>query len=67
MSVMFPILVFVYVRPAREERKAAAQFGTEYRRYAACTPGFVPCLGAGSPGTRRMNDLSAARRPKERR
>lgn len=43
---MFPILVTMYVRLAkREEREAGAQFGEEYRRYAARTPAFLPHLG----------------------
>lgn len=43
--IMFPILVFVYVRLARtEERWALAQFGDEYRRYQANTPAFIPHL-----------------------
>jgi protein-S-isoprenylcysteine O-methyltransferase Ste14 len=43
--VMFPILVFMYVRLARrEEQEAIAQFGAEYERYAARTPRFVPRL-----------------------
>jgi protein-S-isoprenylcysteine O-methyltransferase Ste14 len=45
--VMFPILVFMYVRLAlREEREALGQFGEAYARYAARTPRFVPRLGA---------------------
>ena len=41
--VMFPILVYMYVRLAhREEREVAAEFGSEYLRYAAATPGFIP-------------------------
>jgi protein-S-isoprenylcysteine O-methyltransferase Ste14 len=45
--VMFPILVFMYVKLARrEEQEALAQFGDEYERYAARTPRFVPRLGA---------------------
>ncbi len=41
--VMFPILVFVYVRLAkREEKVAQEEFGEEYRRYAAKTPAFIP-------------------------
>jgi protein-S-isoprenylcysteine O-methyltransferase Ste14 len=42
---MFPILVYMYVRLASsEEREAEAQFGEEYRAYAARTPGFFPRL-----------------------
>lgn len=45
--VMFPILVFVYVRLAhREEREVMAEFGNTYSRYASLTPGFVPRLSA---------------------
>jgi len=41
--VMFPILVFMYVRLARrEEREALAEFGESYRRYMDRTPGFIP-------------------------
>ena len=43
--VMFPVLVWMYLRLAqREERDALAQFGDEYARYAARIPGFVPRL-----------------------
>jgi protein-S-isoprenylcysteine O-methyltransferase Ste14 len=45
--VMFPILVFMYVRLAlREERDAIAAFGAEYERYMGRTPRFFPRLGA---------------------
>jgi protein-S-isoprenylcysteine O-methyltransferase Ste14 len=41
--VMFPILVTMYVLLAkREERVVEAEFGDEYRRYAASTPAFLP-------------------------
>lgn len=41
--VMFPILVWVYVRLAkREENIALAEFGDEYRRYMAITPSWIP-------------------------
>ena len=41
--VMFPVLVFMYVRLARaEEREVEREFGEEYRRYAARTPAFFP-------------------------
>ena len=43
--VMFPILVWVYVRLAKsEERDALAEFGSEYERYSDRTPAFVPAL-----------------------
>ena len=44
--VMFPILVFMYVRLARrEEREAITAFGAEYERYMVRTPRFFPRLG----------------------
>lgn len=43
--IMFPILVAMYVRLARqEEREVLAGFGEEYRRYATATPAFFPRL-----------------------
>lgn len=45
--VMFPILVFMYVRLARgEEHEIEAEFGEEYARYAAKTPAFFPRFNA---------------------
>ena len=45
--IMFPILVTMYVRLARrEERESLAEFGEEYARYTAVTPGFIPSVGA---------------------
>jgi protein-S-isoprenylcysteine O-methyltransferase Ste14 len=42
---MFPILVVMYVRLAREEeREVRAEFGEEYDQYAAATPGWLPRL-----------------------
>jgi protein-S-isoprenylcysteine O-methyltransferase Ste14 len=42
---MFPILVVMYRRLAlAEERQVEAQFGDEYRHYAARTPRFIPSL-----------------------
>lgn len=44
--LMFPILVFMYVRLARrEEREVLTEFGATYARYAATTPAFFPRLG----------------------
>ena len=46
--VMFPILVWMYVRLARrEEREVRAEFGAAYARYAVSTPAFVPRLSPG--------------------
>lgn len=43
--VMFPVLLWMYVRLARqEEREAIAEFGEAYRAYAARVPAFVPHL-----------------------
>ena len=43
--VMFPLLVYLYVRLARqEERDARADFGDAYTRYANQTPAFFPQL-----------------------
>ncbi len=41
--VMFPVLVFMYVRLARrEEREVLNEFGEVYRLYAGRVPGFIP-------------------------
>jgi protein-S-isoprenylcysteine O-methyltransferase Ste14 len=41
--IMFPILVYVYVRLARsEEKQVLKEFGDEYKRYAEVTPAFIP-------------------------
>jgi protein-S-isoprenylcysteine O-methyltransferase Ste14 len=43
---MFPILVVMYVRLARqEEREVLKEFGEAYAHYAANTPAFFPRLG----------------------
>ena len=43
--LMFPALVFMYVRLARHEEKIVrAEFGAVYDHYAACTPAFLPRL-----------------------
>ena len=53
--VMFPILVFMYLRLARtEETWLEARFGDEYRRYAAQTPAFSP-RWRGSEATGRIS------------
>lgn len=43
--VMFPILVWIYIRLARsEEKEAGKKFGNEYRDYMKEVPGFIPKL-----------------------
>ena len=43
--LMFPVLVYVYVRLARtEDREVAASFGEKWVDYADRTPGFIPSL-----------------------
>lgn len=43
--LMFPILVWMYVRLARrEEREVQAEFGEAYTRYAMATPAGLPRL-----------------------
>lgn len=43
---MFPILVWVYARPAKsEERDMSAAFGKEYDQYRHRTPAFIPAFG----------------------
>ena len=45
--VMFPILVFMYVRLAkREEREALAGFGEDYVRYRDDTPAYFPRIAS---------------------
>jgi protein-S-isoprenylcysteine O-methyltransferase Ste14 len=48
--VMFPLLVWMYVRLARqEEQEAIALFGDAYRDYVRTVPGFIPSLGGRAP------------------
>ena len=45
--VMFPVLVWMYVRLARsEEREVEAEFGETYRAYARRVPAFLPRLSS---------------------
>ena len=54
--VMFPILVFMYLRLAKtEEVEMAAKFGDEYQRYAASTPAFFPKWRRSSETTGRTS------------
>jgi protein-S-isoprenylcysteine O-methyltransferase Ste14 len=47
--LMFPVLVWMYVRLARrEEREVRAEFGEAYARYAAVTPAFFPRLSGAT-------------------
>ena len=48
--LMFPVLVFMYVRLARsEERQTEQDFGQDWRDYAARTPRFVPRFTGTGP------------------
>jgi protein-S-isoprenylcysteine O-methyltransferase Ste14 len=48
--VMFPVLVWMYVRLARgEEREVQAEFGEAYAHYAASTPAWWPRLRSRDP------------------
>ncbi|EIF32169.1 putative protein-S-isoprenylcysteine methyltransferase [Burkholderia sp. Ch1-1] len=50
--VMFPVLVFMYVRLARaEERESMTEFGPVYRQYMDDVPAFIPRLGARRGGS----------------
>jgi protein-S-isoprenylcysteine O-methyltransferase Ste14 len=49
--LMFPVLVFMYIRLAnREEREAFEAFGEEYRHYAERVPAFIPSFGRTAEG-----------------
>lgn len=48
--LMFPLLLWMYVRLARrEEHEVEDEFGEAYRRYAATTPAFFPRLRQRKP------------------
>lgn len=48
--VMFPVLIWMYVRLARrEEKDALEEFGEDYQRYRDVTPAFLPRLSFNSP------------------
>jgi protein-S-isoprenylcysteine O-methyltransferase Ste14 len=48
--LMFPVLVFMYLRLARsEECEARSAFGEAYARYAARTPAWLPKLRSRDP------------------
>ena len=41
--IMFPILIFMYIRLAKtEEREAQKEFGEVWKAYANATPAFIP-------------------------
>ena len=44
--LMFPVLVYMYIRLSRrEEQEVLVEFGEAYARYAAQTPAFLPQVG----------------------
>lgn len=51
--LMFPVLVWMYVRLAvSEEQQAAREFGAAYERYAAVTPRWIPRVGRSAASQR---------------
>lgn len=55
---MFPVLVFMYVRLARgEERAAVAEFGAAYEHYQRAVPSFIPRISEllSRPASHRTN------------
>ncbi|ALV33227.1 isoprenylcysteine carboxylmethyltransferase family protein [Streptomyces sp. CdTB01] len=60
--IMFPVLVYVYVRLARsEEREVAKQFGEQWTAYAANTPAFWPKRPRKTPIPRKPGTSSTHR------
>ena len=52
MLSMFPVLVWMYARLAKEEeREVARQFGDGYAHSAATTPRFIPWRGNRLPAS----------------
>jgi protein-S-isoprenylcysteine O-methyltransferase Ste14 len=48
--LMFPVLVYMYVRLSRrEEQEVLVEFGEAYARYAAPTPAFFPRVDREAP------------------
>ncbi len=53
MLIMWPALIWLYVRLARrEEADMEAEFGQAYREYRSRTGMFLPLLGRGAPTAR---------------
>lgn len=58
--IMFPVLVWTYVRLSlKEERDVEKEFGDVYRKYAQETPRFFPKLGRSK---RDLNEIQTTRR-----
>jgi protein-S-isoprenylcysteine O-methyltransferase Ste14 len=59
--LMFPVLVFMYVRLAkREDAEARVSFGEQWEHYAARTPRFFPRFGRGTDGWLQVHSGSRA-------
>ncbi|WP_367318669.1 isoprenylcysteine carboxylmethyltransferase family protein [Streptomyces sp. HUAS ZL42] len=64
--IMFPVLVYVYVRPARsEEREVTRQFGEQWTAYADNTPAFWPKPPRKAPTPRKPGASSTPRSARE--
>ena len=57
--LMFPFLVWMYVRLARqEEAQTRQEFGTTYDAYVSATPGWIPRIARHTPTDRPMTGTS---------
>lgn len=62
--LMFPVLVWMYVRLARrEEQDALAEFGEQYMRYAENTPRFFPRLWQHAKSSESLGPRDTGRPP----
>ncbi len=57
--LMFPVLVWIYMRLARQEEiDSISYFGDEYIKYAEVTPAFIPLIGRRKTTKIKNNDFN---------